>query len=184
MIWCAVAIMCNLQYSIICILAVSAHNGLAEQNSDYGDLPDFEFHSKPSSAPPTAEAFRLASTSANLNDVFTPDDDGDLWAVDTDEEQPVLSFDEKEKHLREALMRITMDKSNRPTMTQILPILRGLSKSQRTALAAIVMAQANQHGNQLNYVQVRHSNREQISKGDSFWMQNACKWVTSYWINE
>lgn len=108
-------------------------------DSDLDDLQDFDFEND------------LLVDDAN-NQV--PESD-QLWNIDDVDEQPAVSFVEKEKRVRDALARITMNPNNRQTMTQILPILRSLSTAQRTTLAAIVMAQASQHdGNELNYEQV------------------------------
>lgn len=58
------------------------------------------------------------------------------------EDEP-KSFTEKEKRMRNALFRSTQDMRNRRTLSELMPILRSLSKHQRLALAALIATQAN-----------------------------------------
>lgn len=145
--------MYRLHYFIVALLV---HNLHAEPNADLDDLQNFHSESDQLSSPQINTGRKDAAT--NLDDIFNIEDEV-LWAIDDEDEQPVLSFAEKEKRVRDALFRITMDKNNRRTMTQILPILRSLSKAQKTALAALVSAQAHErNGNELSYEQVSQTN--------------------------
>lgn len=53
------------------------------------------------------------------------------------------AFNEKEKRVRDALLRSTQDARNRRTFSEVLPILRSLTRQQRLTLAALVSAQTN-----------------------------------------
>lgn len=65
-------------------------------------------------------------------------------------------FNEKEKRVRDALIRSTQDVRNRRTISEVLPILRSLSKQQRLALAALISAKTNAKSNDdLDLKQVR-----------------------------
>lgn len=143
--------MFRLNYSVFFLFAFCARNGLANASTDSADdLQDFDFGIDPAPAPPTV--------AASAEELLLVDAEKDVRLVDTADKQPlVLTINEKEKRLREALLRITADKENRQTLTQILPILRGLSKSQRTVLAAIVTAQASQR-HKFAYKEVSQSN--------------------------
>lgn len=119
--------------------------------TDDSELDDFDFESDSAigSAIPMRDDEDYASadetSDANhLNSMF----DG-MADVEPD------SFSEKEKRIKTALLKSTGDKRNRQIFTQILPILRSLSKSQRTALAALVSAQLSlEAGQELSFDQV------------------------------
>lgn len=65
------------------------------------------------------------------------------------------SFSEKEKRIKLALLRSTSDIRNRRIFTQLLPILRSLSKTQRTAMAALIVGQLSlEPGQELSLSQV------------------------------
>lgn len=53
------------------------------------------------------------------------------------------AFNEKEKRVRDALIKSTQDARNRRTFSEVLPILRTLSRQQRLTLAALISAQTN-----------------------------------------
>lgn len=57
------------------------------------------------------------------------------------EEEP-LAFNEKELRLRDALVRATKDVRNQRTASEVLPILRSMSRQQRLAMLALVMARS------------------------------------------
>lgn len=105
------------------------------------DIPDFEFESE------------------LLPDYNYPDDEmksvEQMVLNDMAEDEPT-SFTEKEKQIRDALARSTQDVRNRRTISQVMPILRSISKQQRLALAALITAQTSaRSGNELNLKQVR-----------------------------
>lgn len=105
------------------------------------DIPDFEFESE---LPP---------------DYYYPDDE--IKSVERvmlqgmAEEEP-LAFNEKELRIRYALMRATQDARNRRTLSEVIPILRSMSKQQRLALVALITAQtsARSGDEELNLKQV------------------------------
>lgn len=71
------------------------------------------------------------------------------------EDEPI-HFNEKEKRVRDALIRSTQDVRNRRTISEVLPILRSLTKQQRLALAALISAKTNTKPNEeLDLKQVR-----------------------------
>lgn len=106
------------------------------------DIPDFEFESE---LPP---------------DYYFPDDEMKsverLMLHEMAEEEP-LAFNEKELRIRDALLRATQDARNRRTLSEVIPILRSMSKKQRLALAALITAQtsARSGDEELNLKQVR-----------------------------
>lgn len=106
------------------------------------DIPDFEFESE---LPP---------------DYYYPDDEMKsverLMLQQMAEEEP-MSFNEKELRIRDALLRATQDARNRRTLSEVIPILRSMSKQQRLALAALVAAQtsARSGDEELSLKQVR-----------------------------
>lgn len=89
----------------------------------------------------------------NYNDVSgdTSDADNKITTVHT-------SLGTKEKRIRSALLLSTSDKKNRRLVSQLLPILRGLSRPQKMALVAIVSAQVDQKNgmDNLSIDEVRH----------------------------
>lgn len=121
-------------------LAFGAMNGLAiNQNAD---VPDFEWESE---LPP---------------DYYYPDDEMKsverLMLHEMAEDEP-LAFNEKEQRIRNALLRATQDARNRRTISDVLPILRSMSKQQRLALAALITAQTSTRyaDEEVNLKQVR-----------------------------
>lgn len=139
----------------------------AEQIVD-DDIHDFEFESEPidgnsninrnNNNKQNGDMTSAASNSNNSNkidDIILDDDLVSVAAATAAHESN--SFVEKEKRIRNALFRSTSDKNNWHTMTQLLPILRSLSKPQKMALFAIVSAQADmRNGNELSYKQVSY----------------------------
>lgn len=105
------------------------------------DIPDFEFDS---ALPP---------------DYYYSDDEMKnverLMLHEMADEEP-MSFNEKELRIRDALLRVTQDARNRRTISEVIPILRSMSKQQRLALAALVTAQtsARSGDEELNLKQV------------------------------
>lgn len=79
------------------------------------------------------------------------------------EDEPQM-FNEKEKRVRDVLLKSTHDTRNRRTFSEMLPILRSLSKQQRLTLAALITAQTNiKSGESLDLKQVC-KNKKYISK--------------------
>lgn len=112
-------------------------------SSEDTDLPDFEF-SDPSNDYPMEDG------SMTVHERM----DTDRLIEDMADDEP-SSFTEKEKRIRNALLRSTKDQRNRREFSQIFPILRSLSKQQRLALAALVSAQTSaKAGAELDLAQV------------------------------
>lgn len=115
-------------FVLACFVPVSPGAHHHTRIEDVDDLIDFDFNNEP------AETRSADDKHTNKLDAIF-DEDGGGGAND--------SFADKEKRIQNALMRSTSDKKNRHMMTQILPILRSLSKPQKMALVAIVSAQAD-----------------------------------------
>lgn len=133
---------CLLILATFCvILHLTESGGDFESNDNSDDLHDFDFESEPAGA---------QDDYSNVE----PNDGNKLDAVFDDLNEPD-SFAEKEKRIRNALLRSTTDKNNSRMLTQILPILRSMSRPQKTALVAIVSAQASMSkGSELSFEQV------------------------------
>lgn len=73
---------------------------------------------------------------------------------DMAEDEPEF-FNEKELHVRSALERSAHDVRSQRTLSEMLPILRSLSKQQRLTLAALISTQTNiKSGKSLDLQQV------------------------------
>lgn len=124
-----------------CLAFAAAMNGLLAINH-IADLPDFEYES---ALPP---------------DYYYPGDEMKsverMMLREMADEEP-LQFNEKELRVQNALLRATKDVRNRRTVSEVLPILRSMSRQQRLALAALIMAQtsARSADEELNMKQVR-----------------------------
>lgn len=126
-------------HAFICILIIGTvlQVGTAETTDDI-ELDGFDFES---------ETTMHGDATNNVNQLNTVFD-----AMEDDEPD---SFSEKEKRIKLALLRSTSEKRNRRIFTQILPILRSLSKTQRTAMAALIAAQLSlEPGQELSLSQV------------------------------
>lgn len=73
---------------------------------------------------------------------------------DMAEDEPEF-FNEKEQRVRDALLRSTQDVRSQRTLSEMLPILRSLSKQQRLTLAALISTQTSpKSGKSLDVKQV------------------------------
>lgn len=73
---------------------------------------------------------------------------------DMAEDEPEF-FNEKEQRVRDALLRSSQDVRSQRTLSEMLPILRSLSKQQRLTLAALISTQTNpKSGKSLDLEQV------------------------------
>lgn len=150
-----------------CALISFLHIAAGTEQIFVDDLHDFDFESEPNGSDgrinlnnndnrPNGDMLTASSNSHSANkldDIGLGDDFVSAVAVNAAHES--YSFVEKEKRIRDALLRSTSDKNNWHTMTQLLPILRSLSKPQKMALFAIVSAQTDMRsGNELSYNQV------------------------------
>jgi hypothetical protein len=131
-------------------------------NGDDSELDDFDFESD--------TTMMHQNGGDGIDSVGNGNGDSDYASVETSDanqlDSVVLfddvmedaepdSFSEKEKRIKSALLHSTTDKRNRRIFTQILPILRSLSKQQRTTLAALISAQLSlDPGQELSFSQV------------------------------
>lgn len=65
-----------------------------------------------------------------------------MMLKDMAEDEPEF-FNEKEQRIHDALVRSTQDVRSQRTLSEMLPILRSLSKKQRLVLAALIATQTN-----------------------------------------
>lgn len=73
---------------------------------------------------------------------------------DMAEDEPEY-FNEKELHIRDALLRSTQDVRTQRTLSELLPILKSLTKAQRLTLATLISTQTNaKSGKSLDVKQV------------------------------
>lgn len=78
------------------------------------------------------------------------------------EDEPQM-FNEKEERVRDALLKSMHDTRNRRTFSEMLPILRSLSKQQRLTLAALISAQTDiKSGKSLDLKQVCKTEKKYI----------------------
>jgi DNA polymerase III epsilon subunit-like protein len=106
------------------------------------EIPDFEFDDHA----PAGRPLQRESTS------FTFDDFDDFFLDDGNE--PEYDIATKEKTLHRALFKALAAKDLKYKFSEVLPLLRALSKSQRTVFASIISAQIN-GGKSLTLEEVR-----------------------------
>lgn len=106
--------------------------GLSNEDDDDDDLPmSHHFH-----ADPDIRGFER------------------MMLRDMAEDEPEF-FNEKEQRVRDALLRSTQDVRSQRTLSEVLPILKSLSKQQRLTLAALISTQTNpKSGKSLDLEQV------------------------------
>lgn len=93
----------------------------------------------------------------SLSDIYPDREFRNVEQIILDEtaHDPSESFDEKEKQIRDTLLRSTSDIRNRNKLSQVLPILRSMSREQRLAMAALIATQASaRSGEELDLKQV------------------------------
>lgn len=95
------------------------------------EIPDFEFDDNfnPTSRPLPVTAFAFD----NFDDLFLEDDG----------REPEYDILAKEKIIHKALFRALAAKELKYKFSEVLPLLRALSKSQRMVFASIISAQIN-----------------------------------------
>lgn len=122
---------------VVCITFQLVHDVLTV----YHDTSDFDFDDEL----PTAHHFH---------------GDPDIRSVeammirDMAEDEPEF-FNVKEKRIRDALMRSKQDLRSQRTLSEVLPIIKSLSKQQRLTLAALISTQTHlKSGKSLDLQQV------------------------------
>lgn len=109
------------------------------------DLDDFEFDSV---------------SHSDFNENFSKSDGIDRadvnWGDKTDDNERGTAFDANQQRIRNSLVQATKDKNYLKNFSQILPIMRTLTKQQRLVLASLISAQtsARSNGNVMNLAQV------------------------------
>lgn len=107
------------------------------------EIPDFEFDDNFSSHQPQPVQRESSSTFDDFDDFFL--DDG---------QEPEYDIAIKEKTLHRAILKSLAAKELKYKFSEVLPLLRALSKSQRTVFASIISAQIN-GGKSLTLEEVR-----------------------------
>lgn len=130
------------------------------------DLPDFDFVDSPVE-PEAQESVRLdylyfgdTKSYDDLEHYFVDDQFNvhiNRTSLDNTDfpEDDGLNFKEKEQKLRKVLMKALSVGELRSKFSEVMPMLRAMSKSQRVTLAALITAQINaRNGNTLSLDQV------------------------------
>lgn len=115
--------------------------------SSKDEIPDFEFDE---SLTPTHQPLQVQRESS-----FTFDDFDDFFVEDV-ESGSELDIASKEKVMHQALFKALAAKDLKYKFSEVLPLLRALSKSQRMVFASIISAQIN-GGKPLTLDEVRNS---------------------------
>lgn len=98
------------------------------------EIPDFEFDN-------SSEAANRPQTTTHRETSFTFDDFDD-FLLESDNE-PEYDIATKEKMFQRALFKALADKDLKYKFSEVLPLLRALSKSQRLVFASIISTQIN-----------------------------------------
>lgn len=106
------------------------------------DIPDFEFD----------DSFDAAQRPSQPSHSFSFDDFDDFFVGDGSE--PAYDIATKEKLVHRALLKALAAKELKYKFSEVLPLLRALSKSQRMVFASIISAQIN-GGKSLTLEEVR-----------------------------
>lgn len=116
---------------VLCTLVsiISAHGGLK-----YEEIPDFEFDDNF----PTDTKNQVNRQSPAVFDFSDFDD----FFID-DGSEPELDFASKEKMLKSAILRALSTKELKYKFSEVMPVLRRLSKAQRMVFSSIISAQIN-----------------------------------------
>jgi hypothetical protein len=116
---------------VLCTLVsvINAHGGLK-----YEEVPDFEFDDNF----PTDTKNQINRQSPPAFDFSDFDD----FFID-DGSEPELDFVSKEKMLKNAILRALSTKELKYKFSEVMPVLRRLSKAQRMVFSSIISAQIN-----------------------------------------
>lgn len=122
---------------LVCLVAAGARE----------EIPDFEFEDSFETAHRPPQKPRESS--------FAFDDFDDFFIDDGSE--PEFDIATKEKTIHQALFKALAAKDLKYKFSEVLPLLRALSKSQRMVFASIISAQLN-GGKSLTLDEVRQNN--------------------------
>lgn len=100
--------------------------------SSLDEIPDFEFE----------DNFETARRPQQQRESSFTFDDFDEFFID-DGSEPEYAIVEKEKIVQQALFKALAAKDLKYKFSEVLPLLRALSKSQRMVFASIISAQIN-----------------------------------------
>lgn len=112
--------------------------------SSRDEIPDFEFE----------DDFEVARQPTQPRESSFAFDDFDDFFID-DGHEPEYDIATKEKQIHRALFKALAAKELKYKFSEVLPLLRALSKSQRMVFASIISAQIN-GGKSLTLDEVRH----------------------------
>lgn len=120
---------------MLCILLCVFVN-FSGGNKNYDDLPDFEFDDNFK----TEKKNQVRSQSPTTLDFSDFDD---FFIDDGSEPEPHFDIKAKEKLLKSAILRALSTKELKYKFSEVLPLLRHLSKAQRMVFSSIISAQIN-----------------------------------------
>lgn len=114
------------------------------------ELPDFEFDDDQLTSATSFENDYI-KTQHQLNSASAPQsyDYLDEYFVDNDDEK---NFDTKEKILRDIMLKALSVRDLKYKFSEVMPMIRALSKSQRLIFASLISAQIN--GKNLSFDEV------------------------------
>lgn len=121
----------SLMLCILCII-VNYSGG----NKNYDDLPDFEFDDNYKTETKN-QVSRQSISTLNFSDF------DDFFIDDGSEHEPHFDIKAKEKLLKSAILRALSTKELKYKFSEVLPLLRHLSKAQRMVFSSIISAQIN-----------------------------------------
>ncbi|XP_070492248.1 neurotrophin 1 [Chironomus tepperi] len=119
---------------ILCIITLSVIRSAKTRNLD-DEIPDFEFDDNFPNNKFTIQ--KPQTTSLNI------DDFDDFFIDDGTDDNTELDMLSKEKILRNAILRALSTRELKYKFSEVLPLLRHLSKTQRMVFSSIISAQIN-----------------------------------------
>lgn len=117
---------------MLCILCIFVNYSGGNKNDD--DLPDFEFDDNFKTEKKNQVIRQSTLDFSDFDDFFI--DDGS-------EPEPRFDIKAKEKLLKSAILRALSTKELKYKFSEVLPLLRHLSKAQRMVFSSIISAQIN-----------------------------------------
>jgi len=130
---------------VLCITALCIIKSANSSDLD-DEIPDFEFDDNFPNNKFTIQ--KPQSTSLNL------DDFDDFFIDDGHDDNTELDMLSKEKILRNAILRALSTRELKYKFSEVLPLLRHLSKTQRMVFSSIISAQIN-GGRSFSFAEVR-----------------------------
>lgn len=113
------------------------------------ELPDFEFDDQLTSATSFKSDYIIKQHQLNSASAPQTFDYLDEYFVDNDDEK---NFDTKEKMLRDIMLKALSVRDLKYKFSEVMPMIRALSKSQRLIFASLISAQIN--GKNLSFDEV------------------------------